>query len=152
MLRLLTILILGATAALAAQTAAPAASDARRAIDAGNAQYRAAFLAGDADALARVYDTEGSRLNEGGAVLRGRAAIAADVGAFIQKVGPVRVEIGTVEVWLVDDTAYETGTWSYTFQPKGQKEQRIGGRYVTLWKRQAGGGWKIWADIGVPGT
>ena len=53
---------------------------------------------------------------------------------------------------LIDDTAYETGTWSYTYHPKNQQEQRIGGRYVTLWRRQPDGGWKIWADMGVPGT
>ncbi len=26
------------------------------------------------------------------------------------------------------------------------------GRYVTIWKEQASGGWKILADMGVPGT
>ena len=24
--------------------------------------------------------------------------------------------------------------------------------YVTVWKKQPDGGWKIWADMGVPGT
>ena len=48
--------------------------------------------------------------------------------------------------------AYETGAWSYAYHPKGQQEQKIGGRYVTVWHRQADGSWKIWADMGVPGT
>ena len=34
---------------------------------------------------------------------------------------------------------------------KGKAEQTIGGRYVTTWKRQADGGWKIKSDVGVPG-
>ena len=142
------------TAPAAAQTA-PGGADvaaARRAIDAGNRQYREAFLAMDAQRLAQVYDVRGARLGEGGQVLRGREAIAADVGALVARVGPVRVGIETAEVWLMDDTAYETGTWSYTFTPNGKAEQRIGGRYVTLWRRQPDGGGKIWADIGVPGT
>ena len=66
--------------------------------------------------------------------------------------GPCAVGLETAQVWLIDDTAYETGTWSYTYHPKNQQEQRIGGRYVTLWRRQPDGGWKIWADMGVPGT
>ncbi len=85
-------------------------------------------------------------------VVRGRSAITADVDGFLDRVGPVRVTLETAQVWLMDDMAYETGAWSYTFHPKGEGEQRIGGRYVTIWKRQADGGWRIWADLGVPGT
>ena len=150
-----TVLTLSLLAGPVAAQSSPAAGDVaavRRAIDAGNAQYRAAFLAADAKRLAEVYDQQGSRMGEGGQVLRGRDAIAKDVGDFVGRVGPVKVTIETAEVWLVDDTAYETGKWSYTFQPKGQAEQHVGGRYVTLWRRQPDGGWRIWADVGVPGT
>ena len=151
-------LVLAMSLALAApagaQTSAPGGDLAavRRSIDAGNAKYRAAFLAMDARRLAEVYDPKGSRLNADGKVLRGRSEIAADVRAFVDQVGPVKVGIETAQVWLIDDTAYETGTWSYTFHPKAKAEQRVGGHYVTLWRRQPDGGWKIWADIGVPGT
>jgi uncharacterized protein (TIGR02246 family) len=140
-------------APLAAQTApTPDVAAARRGIQAGNAAYIAASKRADAKALAQVYDPEGARLNEGGAVARGRSAIADDVGKFVGRVGPVRVTLETKDLWLVGDSAYETGMWSYTFQPKGHAEQRIGGHYVTVWKRQPDGGWKIWADLGVPGT
>jgi len=146
-------LLLTFAAPLAAQTSQLAdATAARRGIEAGNAAYIAAFKRADANALAQVYDPEGARLNEGGVVVRGRSAIADDVGKFVAQVGPVRVMLETKELWLVGDTAYETGLWSYTFQPKGKAEQRIGGHYVTLWKRQPDGSWKIWADMGVPGT
>lgn len=156
-MRFVPLLLLGLVApAVAAQTPAPAAdtevAEVRRAIDAGNAAYKTAFLHSDAEALAQVYDTDGVRFNEGGALLRGRAAIARDVAEFVGQVGPVRVTIETAGVWLVDDVAWESGAWSYTFQPKGEAEQRLGGRYVTLWRRQADGGWRIWRDLGVPGT
>jgi uncharacterized protein (TIGR02246 family) len=155
MTRLATIslLVLAIAAPLAAQTAPPAdAAAARRSIQAGNAAYIAAFKLADANALAQVYDLEGARLNEGGTVTHGRRAIEEEVGRFVSKVGPVRVMLETREVWLVNSTAYETGVWSYTFHPKGQAEQRIGGHYVTVWKRQPDNGWKILADMGVPGT
>jgi uncharacterized protein (TIGR02246 family) len=147
------LLLLTFAAPVAAQTGQPAdVAQVRRGIQAGNAAYISAFKRADANALAQVYDPEGARLNEGGVVVRGRTAIADDVKKLVGKVGPVRVTLETKDLWLVGDTAYETGVWSYTFQPKGRAEQRIGGHYVTLWKRQPDGGWKIWADMGVPGT
>ncbi|MEP6687897.1 MAG: SgcJ/EcaC family oxidoreductase [Gemmatimonadales bacterium] len=154
---LLVLLLLGLAAPAAlAQASSPAMdtvlADVRRAIDAGNAAYKSAFLRADAQALAQVYDSDGVRLNEGGVVIRGRTAISRDVAGFVSQVGPVRVTIETAAVWLVDDVAWESGAWSYTFQPKGKAEQRLGGRYVTLWRHQADGSWRIWRDLGVPGT
>jgi uncharacterized protein (TIGR02246 family) len=145
--------LLAFTAPAEGQTSSPPnVAQARHAIDAGNAAYIAAFKHADARALSQVYDPKGARLNEGGQVVQGREAIADDVGKFVAKVGPVRVTLESKEVWLVEDTAYETGLWSYTFQPKGQAEQHIGGHYVTVWRRQPDAGWKILADMGVPGT
>jgi uncharacterized protein (TIGR02246 family) len=152
-LRTISVLLFGIGTPLAAQTTRSSEVDgARRSIQAGNAAYISAFQAADADAVAQVYDPQGARLNPGGEVIRGRRSIASDVGTFLTKVGPVRVTLETKEIWLVDDIAYETGVWSYTFHPKARAEQRIGGHYVTLWKRQRDGGWKIWSDMGVPGT
>ncbi len=149
----LPIFLLCLSAPAVAQTS-PSAEKAsvQRAIDAGNAAYIAAFKQADAKALSQVYDAQGSRLNEGGVVVRGRAAIVKDVGDFVSQVGPVRVTLESKELWLIDTHAYETGIWSYSFQPQGKAEQHIGGHYVTVWKKQPDGGWKIWADMGVPGT
>jgi ketosteroid isomerase-like protein len=155
MLRLPTVLLLllSLAAPVAAQTSHSAdRAGVRRGIDAGNAAYIAAFKRADATALSRVYDDQGARLNDSGVVVRGRRAIADDVGKFVGQVGPVRVTLDSKEFWLMDDKAYETGIWSYTFQPQGKAEQHIGGHYVTVWKQQPDGGWKIWADMGVPGT
>ncbi|MFL5517139.1 MAG: YybH family protein [Gemmatimonadales bacterium] len=127
-------------------------ADARRGIDRGNAEYIAAFARADADGVASVYDADGVRLVEDGTVLRGRGAISADVRSFVQAAGPVTVTLATIRVWLVDALAYEAGTWSYTFTPKGKPEQRVGGKYVTTWVRQADGGWRIRSDLAVPGT
>jgi len=127
-------------------------SDARRGIDRGNADYIAAFAKADPDGVAAVYDADGVRLLDDGKVLRGRGAIAGDVRGFLQAVGPVTVSLATTRVWLADNLAYETGDWSYTFRPKGKSQQRVGGKYVTTWVRQADGGWKIKSDLAVPGT
>ncbi len=129
-----------------------ARTDARAAIDSMNALYIAAYAAADGHALAGVYDANGARLASNGQYSRGTEAIAAAVGEFVGRVGPVAVTLETADLWLLDDRAYETGEWSYTFTSEGEAKRTIGGRYVTIWQRQPDGDWKIWADMGVPGT
>jgi uncharacterized protein (TIGR02246 family) len=122
----------------------------RKTIDAGNAKYVDAFAKSDAGALAGLYDESGSRFSPNGVVVRGRPAIAESVAGFMKSVtGPIKVTIETQDLWLVDDLAYETGKYTYTFTPPGKAETQTGGHYVTIWKRQADGGWKIMADMGV---
>ena len=122
----------------------------RKAIDAGNAKYVEAFAKSDAGALAGLYDESGSRFSPNGVVVRGRPAIAESVAAFMKSVtGPIKVNIETQDLWLEDDLAYETGKYTYTFTPPGKTETQTGGHYVTVWKRQADGGWRIMADMGV---
>ena len=127
-----------------------ASSKVRAAVDKGNAQYIAAFANADAEALAAVYDADGTRLHGNGALTRGKDAIAAEVKQFLAQVGVVAVTIETVNLWVVDDRAYETGKWTYTFTPPEKDKQTLAGRYVTVWKEQADGGWKIVADMSVP--
>ena len=124
-------------------------AEVRKAIDAGNARYISAFKNGDAAGVAAVYDEDGARLSPKGVVLRGRKAIRDDLDKFIKQVGPVTVTIETSDLWLIDDTACETGKWSYTFTPPGRQQQTIGGRYVTTWRRQKDGAWKIALDLGL---
>ncbi len=144
--------VLLTTAAAAQSPATPSTTTVREAIDRGYADYVKAFAEADAAALAAVYDAQGARLNSNGVVVQGRAAIIEDVSRFLGRVGPVEVIIEIVDLWVIDDLVYETGTWSYRFTPSGQDQQTVGGRYVTVWKRQPGGAWKILADLGVPGT
>ncbi|MEI4927153.1 nuclear transport factor 2 family protein, partial [Klebsiella pneumoniae] len=61
----------------------------------------------------------------------------------------VKATVTTVDLWLDGEIAYETGTYSYKYQEKG-KPVTEEGRYVTIWKRQSDGSWKIITDMGVP--
>ncbi|MEO8451963.1 MAG: DUF4440 domain-containing protein [Gemmatimonadota bacterium] len=137
---------------LGAQSTSSTSGAVRTAIDRGNAEYIAAFAQPNPEALARVYDSAGARLSPNGAYSRGRAAIAAEVRDFVSKVGPVRVTLETTDLWAIGDLAYETGKWSYTFTPQSKRTATIGGRYVTVWRLQADGNWRMLADLGVPGT
>ena len=140
------------SALMSLQAQTPDRAQVRAAIDARNAEYIRAYAQADARALAAVYDDRGARLSRNGQMARGRDAIAEDVGRFVNRVGPVAVTIETADLWVVDDLAYETGEWSYTYAESGEAQRTIGGRYVTVWRRQADGGWRMWTDMGVPGT
>ena len=122
------------SALMSLQAQPPDRAQVRAAIDARNAEYISAYAQADARALAAVYDDR------------------EEVGRFLNRVGPVAVTIETADLWVVDDLAYETGEWSYTYAESGEAQRTIGGRYVTVWRRQADGGWRMWADMGVPGT
>jgi uncharacterized protein (TIGR02246 family) len=125
-------------------------TEVRKVIDIGNAKYIEAFAKLDANGLAAVYDKDGARLGPNGSYARGREAIAKKVNEFMQSVtGAIRVTIDTENLWVVDDVAYETGKYSYTYRLVGKEENHIGGHYVTVWKKQSDGGWRIAADMGV---
>jgi uncharacterized protein (TIGR02246 family) len=147
----LLITVVLALGTVSATLSADTKTEVRKAIDSGNARYIEAFAKRDAAALAALYDDDGVRFGQKGAYARGRAGITEDVAKFIKAVaGPIKVTIETEDLWVVDDLAYETGKYSYTFTPAGEKETKSDGHYVTIWKKQRDGGWRIVADIGVP--
>jgi ketosteroid isomerase-like protein len=53
----------------------------------------------------------------------------------------------TEDVMVSGDLAVETGTFAWTLQPKSGAEVKDKGKYLTVWKRQADGSWKIVRDI-----
>jgi uncharacterized protein (TIGR02246 family) len=145
----LTLLVFVSTCSLLAAASDPGA-EARKAIDAGNAQYIKCHGQSDAAGVAALFEENGARLEQKGRIVRGRKAIQADVETFLKEAGPVTVTVDTVDLWVIDDRAYETGKYTYTFAPPGKGKTSTSGRYVTVWHRQKDGGWLIIADMGVP--
>jgi uncharacterized protein (TIGR02246 family) len=136
------------------QTTAPSASDAladvRRAIDKGNAQWSAGWSKGDAAMVAAIFAEDGVQLAGSGKIIKGPQQIMERQKAAMQGADPgVKVTVTTVNLWLDGDTAYETGKYKYEYTEKG-KPGKDEGRYVTIWKRQKDGSWKLSMDMGVP--
>ena len=118
-------LILVAAPTVDAQTATDPRSAVRDSITKSYERYIRGFATQDAATVAAVYDSvRGARLGDNGEVVRGRADITTDLARFLRQVGPVRVVLHTDGLWLVDDRAYEAGTWSYTFTPPGRNSAR----------------------------
>jgi len=130
--------------------ATAALAEVKRAIDKGNAQWVEGWAKKDASMIAALFTEDGSLLTRGGRIIKGPAQIAERQRAAMQSVsGDVKVTVTTVDIWLEGETAYETGKYSYKYQEKGQPVTEEG-RYVTIWKRQKDGSWKLFMDMGVP--
>jgi uncharacterized protein (TIGR02246 family) len=158
-LLLATIIILLAAHPNFSQTKNPSAvpeaasetyAEAKRAIDKGNAQWIEAWEKGDPEMLAAIFTEDGVMLSQGGRVFKGRQQIFERQKEAMQRVTrPIKVSVVTVRIWVDGDTAYETGNYKYEYTEKG-KPTREEGRYVTMWKRQGDGSWKLSMDMAVP--
>jgi uncharacterized protein (TIGR02246 family) len=147
---LVSIVVARARNQTAVQVSSDAVADVRRAIDKGNAQWIEGWAKGDAAMVAAIFAEDGVQLAGNGKIFKGPQQIMERQKAAMQSADPgVKVTVTTVNVWLDGDTAYETGKYKYEYKEKG-KPGTDEGRYVTIWKRQKDGSWKLFMDMGVP--
>jgi uncharacterized protein (TIGR02246 family) len=135
-----------------ASSAAEAAelARARRAIDEGNARAVRAWATGDPELFASVFSDDGLELRPDGSVVRGRRRIVELVRASMKRLGPgVELTVKTTGVWLDGATAYESGKSVYKYTQDGQPKT-FETLFVSVWKRQRNGVWKLYADMPVP--
>lgn len=107
----------------------------------------AAFDAKDADKLASYYADDAVLAVPGRDQAEGRAAyLAAMKEDFADPA--FNVDFSSDKVEASGDLAYSRGRYTVTFTNPQTKQPETGtGTYVTLFKRQADGGWKIVADV-----
>ena len=151
---LAAVLILGVSAGAPPAFAATAASDSsavRSAIDAGNASFISAWQTGDADLFASLFALDGAMLRPGGGLTVGRKNIRARMREVFTRLRMTFGTIATTDVFVIGDTAYETGSWSFVIGPIGSTTaEPDSGQYVEIWKRNRAGEWSMWRDIGIP--
>lgn len=134
-----------------AQTSPSDSASARANVDLGNAAFVRAWQTGDADLFASLFAQDGAMLRPGGGVTIGRDNIRSRMRTVF---GRLRMTFGTIttaDLFVIGDTAYETGAWNFTIGPVGSTTaEPDSGQYVEIWKRDRTGAWKMWRDIGVP--
>ncbi|HEY7727881.1 MAG TPA: nuclear transport factor 2 family protein [Candidatus Eisenbacteria bacterium] len=118
-------------------------------VDAGNADFIRAWMTGDADLFAGCFARDGALLHPGRPAVVGRDGIRERMNGVFAKYRMRAGEITTVDLFILGDTAYETGKWKFAIGPIGQPAAPDSGRYVEVWKRE-GDAWRMWRDIGVP--
>jgi uncharacterized protein (TIGR02246 family) len=123
---------------------------ARRAIDEGNALAVRAWAKGDAELILSVFADDSFELRPDGSVVRGKAKILELMKASMKRLGPgVELTVKTTGVWLDGGTAYETGKSVYRYTSEGQPKT-FETLYVSIWKKQRDGAWKLHVDMPVP--
>jgi uncharacterized protein (TIGR02246 family) len=133
-----------------ATTAAAAATDpgiVRQAIEAANAKAMDAMTRGDTATFLANYADDAVVMMPGQATLSGRSAISQGFGAMMSQASIANPKFTTNDVLVSGDIAVETGAYEMTITPKGGKAIQDKGKYLTVWKRQADGQWKIIRDI-----
>ncbi len=102
----------------------------------------------DADKFASYFAEDGSALYPGAATVTGRAAIKAAMTQYLADPNASWTSQDTQTVASKGgDLVYSQGTYSMTMtNPKTKKPMTDKGKFLTVYGKQADGGWKVVAD------
>ena len=133
----------------AGSIAAPAPDPAvvRRLIDSSNTALAAALQAEDVAAHNAIYAPDGIVMMSNTPASKGSDAIREHATGMFAGVNFTDVKFTTESLEVSGDLAVETGSYAMTITPQGGKAMQDKGKYITVWKRQADGSWKIHRDI-----
>jgi uncharacterized protein (TIGR02246 family) len=148
-----SILALAAFAPLAACNAAPADTGAAvAAVKAVEADMLAAYKARDAAKAASYYAADADIMVPNVAAYHGSTAAASMANDFKDPAFSISFTNTRTEVAASGDMAFTQGTFHVTYtNPATKQPGAMDGSYVTVFRKQADGGWKAVQDISTPG-
>jgi uncharacterized protein (TIGR02246 family) len=135
------------TSAAAGTLAEPNLMEIRASIDALNAKWRTAMLTSDLAALSANYADDAIVMMPMAPMMSGRAAVDAGFKDMVGSMTINDMQATTMDVIAAGDLAIETGTFAMTTTMKNAKPMTDKGKYITVWKRQSDGSWRIIRDI-----
>jgi uncharacterized protein (TIGR02246 family) len=110
---------------------------------------REAAKAKDLDRYVSFYADDAVLLWPGAPMVTGHAAIRKFMQVFFSMPDfSFSFETAHVEVSLAGDFAYTCGTNKVTLVDLNGKRIKDSGKYLTVYKKQSGGTWKVVADMG----
>jgi len=147
----LTIILSAACSNQTAQQPAPPL-DTRKAdeaaIRAASAEWSKSAQARDLDKSVSYYAEDAVDFIDKGALVKGKNSIRLAWKDILAPTAPTLSFATTfVEVARSADLAYEYGTYDLVTEVKKGKPNDEKGKYVTVWKKQPDGSWKVVADI-----
>ena len=147
-------IVVGATAALLAFAAAAATRSEdpklRRAIEKANSEFEAAVKTGDAVTIGAPYTERAVFVGIDGACTQGRTEIEKMYRVRFERAGfASSAKINSKRLVIDGDLAYESG-YGEVGHVKDGKVSINGGRFLTVWQRQADGEWKILRNVVLP--
>lgn len=120
------------------------------AVQKANAEWAEAMKTGDAAVIAAPYTDDAVFVLTDGKVVNGRAGIEAMYRDGFRKGGVASATtIDSKSLVRDGDVAYESGSADVTVLRQGKPVTR-GGRYLTVWRAQPDGAWKIVRNLVLP--
>ncbi len=110
-------------------------------------KYSAAMNAEDSDLWISLYDENGIQMSPNASAVVGKPAIEKGIRQSYQALDWEKFTIRLEEVQVGGDWGFARGTYSAFITPKaGGETAFIDGKYLTIFKRQPDGSWKIFRD------
>src|SRR3569832_326366 len=121
-----------------------------RAIEKANSEFIVAMKTGDAATIAAPYTENASFITIDGACIQGRTEIEKMYRDRFARSGLAQSTTINSKKLVVDgDLAYESGYGEIGLIRDGKLSVN-GGRFLTVWQRQANGDWKILRNVVLP--
>src|SRR6185369_10537785 len=118
-----------------------------RAIEKANSEFIVAMKTRDAATIAAPYTENASFITIDGACIQGRTEIEKMYRDRFARIGQVSsTKINSKNLVVDGDLAYESGYGEIGVLKDG-KISVNGGRFLTVWQRQANGDWKILRNV-----
>jgi uncharacterized protein (TIGR02246 family) len=130
--------------------ATPTIAEVRTTIEAANQRFMIAIKAGDIPAMSANFADDAVALMPGMPAMNGLAAIEEGWKGMFASMTLNDMRFATDDIMLSDDVAVEHGTYNMTSTLKGAKPKTETGKYLTVWRRQADGSWRIVRDMSAP--
>jgi uncharacterized protein (TIGR02246 family) len=130
-------------------SAAVATNDAsvRKSIEEANSRFLAALEKADTATMMANYADDAVVMPPGGPTMKGRVAIGQGFSGMLSQAMIMSPKLFTDDVIVRDDIAIESGRYDWMVHPKTGAAVTEKGKYITIWRRQADGSWKIIKDI-----
>ena len=117
------------------------------AIDAIWSTYVSSLESDDIDSWLSLWTDDGVQMPPNEPPVIGKDQLRSRNGGALE-IFAVEIDITNQEFGIAGDWAYSRGVYTATFAPKdGSEPIPVDGKFMTILKRQADGGWKIHRDI-----
>jgi ketosteroid isomerase-like protein len=121
---------------------------AKYAVAAADAAWLKAYQAKDVGKSVAFYDERGSMLAPNTPIATGKDALAqAIAGAFAMPGYNLVWHLRKVGLARSEDLGHTSGSYDSSFQDASGKTISDTGKYLTVWKKQANGAWKVLFDM-----
>jgi uncharacterized protein (TIGR02246 family) len=110
-------------------------------------RYAATVLQGDAEGCMALWDDAATQMPPDSPMVKGKDAIRDGFRGSFQRVTYERFDIHQKEMQHAGGFGFALGNYTYAFSRRGNAEKATReGKYLTIYRRQSDGSWKIYVD------